>query len=183
MTPRQYRSHIDRNLGWPPISQSLMVTFPFVILRMLNPTVGIISSLNCPDCRVQLCLKISCCCLTIDSFTAITLTNVVFPEYCRPTSVSSISSFQKRLLNQSRIRLIRASILITNICFCLKKEGETSLKSAVKQTSHYFEISITDTQQGEDNFDSLSNSPLDGRLTLMDDFIIQKFQMWQHPLF
>jgi len=28
---------------------TLMVTFPFVIVRMLNPTVGIMSSLNCPD--------------------------------------------------------------------------------------------------------------------------------------
>ena len=44
--------------------------------------------------------------------TAITLTKVVFPEYCRPTSVSSISSFQKRLLNQSKIRLIKANILV-----------------------------------------------------------------------
>lgn len=34
--------------------------------------------------------------------TAITLTKVVFPEYWRPTRVSSISSFQKRLLNQSK---------------------------------------------------------------------------------
>lgn len=28
-----------------------MVTFPLVILRMLKPTVGIMSSLNWPDCR------------------------------------------------------------------------------------------------------------------------------------
>lgn len=28
---------------------TLMVTFPLVILRMLKPTVGIMSSLNCPD--------------------------------------------------------------------------------------------------------------------------------------
>lgn len=26
-----------------------IVTFPFVIFRMLKPTVGIMSSLNCPD--------------------------------------------------------------------------------------------------------------------------------------
>lgn len=33
--------------------------------------------------------------------TDITLTNVVFPEYCRPTRVNSISSFQKRDFIQS----------------------------------------------------------------------------------
>lgn len=43
--------------------------------------------------------------------TAITLTKVVFPEYCSPTNVNSISSFQKRLLNQSKILLIMASML------------------------------------------------------------------------
>lgn len=48
-TPLQYRSHIDLNLGCPPISHSLIVTFPFVIFLMLKPTVGIMSSLNCPD--------------------------------------------------------------------------------------------------------------------------------------
>lgn len=42
--------------------------------------------------------------------TAITLTNVVLPEYCRPTSVNSISSFQNRLLNQSNILFIIAII-------------------------------------------------------------------------
>lgn len=31
------------------LTLTLMVTFPLVILRMLKPTVGIISSLNCPD--------------------------------------------------------------------------------------------------------------------------------------
>lgn len=46
-----------------------------------------------------------------DSRTAMTFTKVVFPLYCRPTRVSSISSFQKRDLNQSKIRLIRASML------------------------------------------------------------------------
>ena len=34
-------------LPWP--ARTLMVTFPLVILRMLKPTVGIMSSLNCPD--------------------------------------------------------------------------------------------------------------------------------------
>lgn len=42
--------------------------------------------------------------------TAITFTNVVFPEYCKPTRVNSISSFQNKLLNQSRIRLTKANI-------------------------------------------------------------------------
>lgn len=50
LTPLQYLSHMDLNRGWPPISQSLMVTFPLVIFLMLKPTVGIMSSLNCPDC-------------------------------------------------------------------------------------------------------------------------------------
>ena len=45
------------------------------------------------------------------SLTAMTLTKVVFPEFCNPTRVSSISSFQKRLLIQSSSRLIAASIL------------------------------------------------------------------------
>lgn len=40
-----------------------------------------------------------------------TFTKVVFPLYCKPTRVSSISSFQKRDLNQSKIRLISANIL------------------------------------------------------------------------
>lgn len=44
--------------------------------------------------------------------TAITLTNVVFPEYWSPTNVSSISSFQKRDLNQSKSRFMSASILL-----------------------------------------------------------------------
>lgn len=32
------------------IYATFIVTFPFVIFLMLKPTVGIISSLNCPDC-------------------------------------------------------------------------------------------------------------------------------------
>lgn len=32
---------------------TLMVTFPLVILRMLKPTVGIMSSLNWPDCGTR----------------------------------------------------------------------------------------------------------------------------------
>lgn len=49
LTPRQYLSHIERNLGWPPISHTLMVTLPLVIFLILNPTVGIVSWLNWPD--------------------------------------------------------------------------------------------------------------------------------------
>lgn len=45
--------------------------------------------------------------------TAMTFTKVVFPEYCKPTSVNSISSFQNKLLNQSKILLIKANILLT----------------------------------------------------------------------
>lgn len=43
--------------------------------------------------------------------TAMTLTNVVLPEYCSPTRVSSISSFQKSARNQSSSLLKRASML------------------------------------------------------------------------
>lgn len=53
--------------------------------------------------------------------TAITFTNVVFPEYWRPTSVSSISSFQNRDLNQSKSRFMSASIsksAVTQPCGC-----------------------------------------------------------------
>ena len=48
LTPLQYRSHMLLNRGWPPISHILMVTFPFVTFFILKPTVGIMSSLNCP---------------------------------------------------------------------------------------------------------------------------------------
>ena len=49
-TPRQYRSHIERKRGCPPRSHSLIVTFPLVTLRMLKPTVGIMSSEKPPVC-------------------------------------------------------------------------------------------------------------------------------------
>lgn len=32
-----------------PCTPTFMVTFPFVIFLILKPTVGIISSVNCPD--------------------------------------------------------------------------------------------------------------------------------------
>ena len=88
----QYLSHMDLNLGCPPISQSLIVTFPLEIFLILKPTVGIMSSLKFPE--------------------AITFTKVVFPACCSPTSVSSISSFQKRDLNHSSTLLIIANILV-----------------------------------------------------------------------
>lgn len=49
--------------------------------------------------------------ILLEKLTAITLTKVVLPEYWSPTKVSSISSFQNRLLNQSNILLMSASIL------------------------------------------------------------------------
>lgn len=54
--------------------------------------------------------------LSNPQLTAITFTNVVFPEYCRPTRVSSISSFQNRLLNQSKILWKKANILFCFVC-------------------------------------------------------------------
>jgi hypothetical protein len=50
-TARQYLSHMLRNLGWPPISHNFIVTFPLVTFLILNPTVGIISSLKPPVCK------------------------------------------------------------------------------------------------------------------------------------
>src|ERR1700742_1041443 len=52
---------------------------------------------------------------TVSIHTAITLTKVVLPEYCRPTKVSSISSFQNRLFSQSRIRFTRANMSVHNV--------------------------------------------------------------------
>lgn len=49
------------------------------------------------------------------TLTAITLTNVVLPEYCSPTRVNSISSFQKSDLNQSRRRLMSANIVTLDL--------------------------------------------------------------------
>lgn len=60
--------------------------------------------------------------------TAITLTKVVFPEYCSPTRVSSISSFQNRLLNQSRIRLMRANILPRSVSPSAGSQGKATKK-------------------------------------------------------
>lgn len=48
--------------------------------------------------------------------TAITFTNVVFPEYCKPTRVSSISSFQNRLFIQSKILRKKANIFANETC-------------------------------------------------------------------
>ena len=60
-----------------------MVTLPLVTFRMLNPTVGIMSSEKPP--------------------VAMMLTSVVFPEFCKPTSVSSISCLKNKLLSQFNI--------------------------------------------------------------------------------
>lgn len=65
-TPRQYLSHMLRNLGWPPMSHALIVVLPDRTLRMLKPTVGTISSANCPD--------------------ESRLTSDVFPAACKPTT-------------------------------------------------------------------------------------------------
>lgn len=43
----------SRERTWPPMSHSLIVTLPFVTLRMLKPTVGSMSSVYCPDCQAQ----------------------------------------------------------------------------------------------------------------------------------
>lgn len=74
-TPLQYLSHILRNLGCPPISHTLMVVLPDRTLRMLKPTVGTISSANCPE----------------DS----KLTRDVLPAACSPTTQIS-RCFEKR---------------------------------------------------------------------------------------
>jgi hypothetical protein len=62
---------------WPPRSQSLMVTPPLVTLRMLKPTVGIMSSWKVPVVS--------------------TLTSEVLPAFCSPIRLSSISLWKKRL--------------------------------------------------------------------------------------
>lgn len=102
-------------------SLTLIVTFPLETFLMLNPTVGIISSLNWPDCVQIKSTKYQAILQWrnrkgehskfLHELTAITFTNVVFPEYCKPTRVSSISSFQKRLLNQSKMPRKKANIL------------------------------------------------------------------------
>ncbi len=65
-TPLQYLSHMLRNLGCPPMSHTLMVVLPERTLRMLNPTVGTISSANWPE--------------------ESRLTSDVLPAACRPTT-------------------------------------------------------------------------------------------------
>ena len=44
------RSHFNATQPIRTSGPTLIVTFPFDTFRMLNPTVGIMSSLNCPDC-------------------------------------------------------------------------------------------------------------------------------------
>jgi hypothetical protein len=62
-----------------------MVTAPLVTLRMLKPTVGIMSSWKPP--------------------VAITLTSDVLPAFCRPINDSSISFLKKRLRARAQLRL------------------------------------------------------------------------------
>eukprot|EP00966_Prymnesium_polylepis_P017182 396170-Prymnesium_polylepis.1 len=119
---------MERKRGWPPKSHSLIVTLPLVTLRMLKPTVGIMSSEKPPVCRtwgVALCRVGGATSdkrrtdfggvqdegrekgtATGRARTATTLTSVVLPEFCRPTSVSSISCLKKRLraITQSSVR-------------------------------------------------------------------------------
>lgn len=84
-TPRQYRSHMLLKRGWPPISHNFMVTLPFVTFRILKPTVGIASSMNCPDYNMvlEMCFAFVCsvasCIYSYDihksSFTTVLKTN------------------------------------------------------------------------------------------------------------
>ena len=59
-----------------------------------------------------------------------TLTKVVLPEYCSPTSVSSISSFQKSERNQSSRREMRASMMAAG-----REDGQASGQAAGATTS------------------------------------------------
>ena len=67
-------------------------TDPFAILRMLKPTVGIVSWVNCPS---------------VSAFTS-----VVFPLLLSPSKVISISSFQNSAFSQARIEVKIASIFV-----------------------------------------------------------------------
>lgn len=97
-------------------SHTLIVTFPLVIFLILKPTVGIISSEYWPD--------------------AIKLTNVVLPEFCKPTSVNSISSFQNKLLNQSKIRCTNANILVFFSCLN-EKSADNNKQNIIVQWITY----------------------------------------------
>ena len=90
-----------------------MVTLPLVIFLMLKPTVGIMSSEYWPD--------------------AIKLTNVVLPEFWRPTSVSSISSFQNKLLNQSSTRWTKANIFSFRLLKFASVRGIRSIYSCKRR--------------------------------------------------
>lgn len=92
LAPRQYRSHIALNLGCPPKSQHLSVTWPFCTLFMLKPTVGIESVVNSPPER--------------------TLNRDVLPAFCKPIIVISISVAQNKLSSQSYIRLKNPAMII-----------------------------------------------------------------------
>ena len=77
-------------LGWPPMSQSLMVTLPFVIFLMLKPTVGIMSwryKIDLQDNNSDLCFETplwiyrghNACITSLNWPEAIRLTKVVLP--------------------------------------------------------------------------------------------------------
>ena len=91
-TPLQYRSHIERNLGWPvkaiershhfcreqnlpATSHILSVTLPFLTFRKLKATVGTTFSLHCSQMRHEGSVMEQ---LTWPDVT--TLTKDVFPE-------------------------------------------------------------------------------------------------------
>ena len=153
LTPRQYLSHIERKRGCPPRSHSLIVTLPLVTLRMLKPTVGIMSSENPPVCegrpvggeharptrRVWTRPALASRPNQIErapsrqggrqrggrrrkrgggraALTATTLTSVVLPEFCRPTSVSSISCLKKRLRPPCEVRMLRQGLNMRGEC-------------------------------------------------------------------
>lgn len=82
-----------------------------------------------------------------------TLTNVVFPLYCRPTRVNSISSFQNKDLNQSRIRLISANIFTVDLLSISKIIGiRTNLLDQlhVCLDACTFRLSITSVRRADD---------------------------------
>ncbi len=95
----------------PPRSHSLMVTAPLVTLRMLKPTVGIMSSWKPP--------------------VATTLTSDVLPAFCRPIKDSSISFLKKRLFAQAQLRLSTCTA-----CCCTRILAGHADSAAHKRAPH-----------------------------------------------
>jgi len=50
----EFVTHTISNKKQSNLQFTLIVTFPFVTFLMLKPTVGIISSLNWPDCKIEI---------------------------------------------------------------------------------------------------------------------------------